>query len=199
MSRLTDEQLLMLYRKGRTQAFTHLVLRYKQELFQFLYRFVGSAEAAEDLFQDTFLQVHLSAHTFDTDRRLRPWLFAIGANKARDFLRSSSRKSTVPLSAPMDAAGDGGREYIDLLEAKLRLPEEEYERRETEELVATVLGHLPDHQREVLLLTYFHRFTYKEAAEVLHVPLGTVKSRLHAAVAAFASEWKRQYGQASEE
>ena len=55
-----------------------------------------------------------------------------------------------------------------------------------------------DHQREVLLLTYFHRFTYKEAAGILRVPVGTVKSRLHAAVARFAWEWKRRYDEPGE-
>lgn len=199
MSRLTDEQLLKLYRRGRTQAFAHLVLRYKQELFHFLVRFVGSAEAAEDVFQDTFLQLHLSAHTFDTNRPLKPWLFAIGANKARDYLRMSSRRGAAPLSAPLGPVGEGGRRYVDLLEAKLDLPEQEYERRETEEQVAEVLARLPDHQREVLLLTYFHRFTYKETAQILRVPLGTVKSRLHSSVAAFAWAWKRDYGQTRED
>ena len=194
MSRLTDEQLLQLYRKGQDQAFTHLILRYKQELFRFLARFVGNSEAAEDLFQETFLQVHLSAHKFDVTRRLKPWVFAISANKAKDYLRMSGRRGTVPLSAPVDSSVDGGQLFVDLLEAKVRRPEQEYERRETGELVHTTLNQMPEHQREVLLLTYFHRFTYKEAAEILKIPVGTVKSRLHAAVARFAWEWKRHYG-----
>ena len=198
MSGLSDEQLVLLYRKGRHQAFTHLVLRYKQELFHFLSRFVGNADAAEDLFQETFLQVHLSAHRFDTARRFKPWLFAISANKARDYLRTTARRGTVSLSAPMDASGEERRHYVDLLEGAAPPPEEELERKETGELVQLVLGLLPEHQREVLLLTYFHRFSYKEAAGILRIPVGTVKSRLHTAVARFAWEWKRQYGKAWE-
>lgn len=195
MSSLTDEQLLELCRNGREQAFTHLVLRYKQELFHFLARFVGDATAAEDLFQETFFQVHLAIHRFDTSRRFKPWLFAISANKARDYLRTTGRRSTVSLSAPMDTAGDGRREFVDLLEGAVDPPDEQFGRRETEELVSEVLGCLAEHHREVLLLTYFHRFSYKEAAEVLKVPVGTVKSRLHTAVARFAREWKRHYGE----
>jgi len=195
MSGLTDEQLLVRYRQGHTPAFAALIERYKQELFHFLYRFVGDRQSAEDLFQETFLQVHLSAHTFDRKRRLKPWIFTIGANKARDFLRKSVRQSTVAFNAPMKSGEDGGREFLDLMEAKLILPPEEVARQETAELVQEVLSLLPGHMREVLLLAYFHRFAYRDIAEMLEVPLGTVKSRLHAAVASFGDEWKRKYGE----
>ena len=88
---------------------------------------------------------------------------------------------------------------MDLLEAKIRWPEEEYELKEREELVAAIVARLPQHQREVLLLAHFHRFTYKEVAEILQVPVGTVKSRLHAAVMAFAWGWKQRHGETEED
>lgn len=191
---LSDEQLLMAYRRGQTQAFTQLILRYKQELFHFLIRFVGDRQAAEDMFQEAFLQVHLSVHSFDSKRRFKPWLFTIGANKARDYLRKSGRRSAMPLSASMDASDDQGQRYIDLMQADLQLPLDNLEREENRRQVQEILGTLPDHLREVLLLAYFHRFAYREIAVMLGVPLGTIKSRLHAAVATFAGEWKRRHG-----
>ena len=195
MSSLSDEQLLARYRQGQTPAFELLISRYRLELYHFLYRFVGNRQIAEDLFQETFLQVHMSAHIFDTGKRLKPWLFTIGANKARDHLRRTSRQFTAPLSTPVDVGNDDGLVFADLMEAKLELPPEEAHKREVAQLVQQVLATLPEHFREVLLLSYFHRFAYKEIAEMLGIPLGTVKSRLHAAVASFGEAWKRQYGE----
>lgn len=77
----------------------------------------------------------------------------------------------------------------------LPMPAEEVEREETRELVQVVIGEMPEHLREVLLLAYFHQFAYKQIADMLSIPLGTVKSRLHAAVATFAELWKKRYGE----
>ncbi len=193
LSDLTDEQLVTAYRTGRVEAFEALVRRFRPELFHFLIRFAGNRAAAEDLFQETFLQVHISADTFDVTKRFKPWLFTIGANKARDHLRKNKRQRTVPLSAMMDRHGDDGPAFIDLMEADLPLPESLAQAGEQADLVKEVVDTLPDHLREVLLLAYFHQFAYKEIAEMLSIPLGTVKSRLHAAVGTFAQLWKARF------
>ena len=96
----TDEQLLADYLAGQTDGFELLVRRHSPELFRFLARFTGNAAAAEDVVQEAFLQVHLSAASFDRTRRFKPWLFTIAANKARDLLRSRGRRPEVPRSGP---------------------------------------------------------------------------------------------------
>jgi len=190
----SDAQLIERYRDGDQKAFAALVQRYQRELFHFLFRFLGKRASAEDVFQDTFLQIHLSIDSFDLERRFKPWLFTIAANKARDFLRRKSQRPLAPLSAPLEASEQQGPQFIDLLEAHLALPDEQVEQQEVRDLVRQVIEVLPDHLREILLLAYFQRFAYSEIADVLGIPLGTVKSRLHSAVASFAQEWKRQYG-----
>jgi RNA polymerase sigma-70 factor (ECF subfamily) len=190
---MSDEQLLSLYRGGQRKAFEFLLERYKNELFHFLMRFVGTRAAAEDLFQETFLQVHLSADSFDTDRRFRPWLFTIAANKARDHLRRNSKRQTAALSASIDENGSDGRTFADLMAGDVPQPTDEVEAKETRELVQQVMAEMPAHLREVLVMAYFHQFAYKQIADMLSIPLGTVKSRLHAAVASFAELWKRKY------
>lgn len=184
----TDEQLLLAHRNGDPDAIAELIKRYERELFHFLVRFTGDRAAAEDIFQEAFLQVHQSSHQFDTSRRFKPWLFTIAANKARDYLRSASRRSAAPLQAGM--GGEGAGEYIDLLESPIDLPGEQLSDTETRERVRKVVMSLPDHLREILLLSYFQQFPYKQISEMLEIPLGTVKSRLHAAVAQFAERWK---------
>lgn len=190
----TDEELVRRYRAGNIEAFESLVARYRIELFHFLSRFTGNRTTADDLFQETFLQVHLSAGDFDTERRFRPWLFTIAANKARDHLRRSNRRQASSLSAPVDASSGEGGEFVDLMQADLETPPEEAQRHEVQLMVRQTVGLMPEHLREILLLAYFHQFAYKEVAEMLGIPLGTVKSRLHAAVATFAELWKKRTG-----
>ena len=190
---LTDEQLLGRHRGGDESALEVLIERYRLELFHFLARFVGNRSSADDIFQEAFIQVHISAGTFDISRRFKPWLFTIAANKARDYLRKNKRQKASSLSATMDQDGDG-RAFIDLLEADLPLPQEKAQKEETGEIVRNVVASLPEHLREVLLLAYFNKMAYREIAENLSIPLGTVKSRLHAAVGTFAELWKAQAG-----
>lgn len=186
----TDEQLLSDYRNGDKAAFAKLVSRYQRELYHFLVRFLGNRASAEDVFQETFLQVHQSAEQFDPQRRFRPWLFTIAANKARDLIRSQARRPTNPLQASISPGDDESGEFIDLMQSTADMPSEPMEKRELQQLVHSTVTSMPEHLREILLLSYFHQFPYKQISEILDIPLGTVKSRLHAAVAHFADRWR---------
>lgn len=185
----SDEQLLGAYKLGDREAFAELVQRYQRELFHFLVRFLGDRAAAEDVFQETFLQVHQSAEQFDLERRLRPWLFTIAANKARDLMRQRARRPTNPLEAQISGNDEEGGRFIDLMEASTQMPDAPIQRQEMQARVQGIVMSMPHHFREILLLSYFHQFPYKQISEMLGIPLGTVKSRLHAAVANFAERW----------
>lgn len=184
----TDEALLGAYVDGDRAAFRELLGRYRDELLHFLTRFLGSRASAEDVFQETFLQVHLSADTFDTSRRLKPWLFTIAANKARDHHRKHGRRQGVSLSATIGGDGEG-QTYVDLMQTDLPGPDAPILDAERSRLVKGVVDSLSPHLREILLLSYFQRMSYTQIAETLEIPLGTVKSRLHTAVATFARSW----------
>ena len=186
----TDEMLLAAYRRGDRASFSRIVERYQRELFHFLIRFVGDRAAAEDLFQESFLQVHQSSNQFDPQRRFRPWLFTIAANKARDYLRAQARRPANQLQAAINPANDDSGEFIDLMKNSNAGPSAPMERRELQELVQKTVMEMPANFREILLLSYFHQFSYKQIGEMLAIPLGTVKSRLHAAVAFFADRWR---------
>jgi len=185
----TDEELLVAHREGDRAAFVVLLERYRAEVLNFLTRFLGNRAAAEDVFQDTFLQIHLSAETFDAARTFKPWMFTIAANKARDFHRRRKRRAAASLSAPIGGGDDGG-EFVDLLSGNEETPDVPIEQEEQAALVKRVVDELPPHYREILLLSYFQRMSYQQISEVLEVPLGTVKSRLHSAVASFERSWR---------
>ncbi len=185
---ISDEQLLLRYTQGDSEAFATLVKRYERELFAFLARFLGDAVLAEDVFQEAFLQIHISADEFDVSRRLKPWLFTIAANKARDALRRRFRRPAAELDAQV-STGQDDVHFIDLIPANIPSPGARIENREAAAAVQSIVRQMPENLRIVLLLSYFHEFAYKEIAEVLSVPLGTVKSRLHLAVKEFARQW----------
>jgi RNA polymerase sigma-70 factor, ECF subfamily len=184
---VTDEKLFERYRAGDQEAFAQLVRRYEVMLYNFLLRFLNASSLAEDVFQETFLQVHLSAETFETGRKFRPWLYAIAANKARDKLRTKKRQSVFQISS-LDQQ-DQGSELWDMLISDEITADVILEKKQTQEDVRDVIQKLPVSLREILLLAYYEQLSYKEIAEILDIPLGTVKSRLHAAVAAFAKTY----------
>src|SRR5438105_3938475 len=141
----TDEQLLEAYCQGNKSAFAQLVERYQRELFHFLVRFLGDRAAAEDVFQETFLQVHQSANQFDPSRRFRPWLFTIAANKARDLMRSQARRPTNPLQASISPGDEESGEFLDLMSSVENLPGEAMEREELQKVVQTTVEAMPEH------------------------------------------------------
>jgi len=187
---IRDEELLHRYLDGEEAAFETLVRRYRRELFNFLARFTGDPELAEDVFQEAIVQLHTSAASFDTSRRLRPWLYTIAANKARDAIRSRYRKQAAPLDAVIGANSEGGTTFAELMPGNIPPPEKTLMNLESRRAVQSIVGQMPDKLRTVLLLSYFEDFQYNEIAEMLEIPLGTVKSRLHSAVKYFAKKWK---------
>lgn len=187
----SDEKLLREYLQGKAGSFELLVHRHAQELFQFVVRFTGDSVAAEDVVQESMLQVHTSAAMFDPARRFKPWLFTIAANKARDFLRRRSRRHEVPLDAHLGDESDTGGRFIHLLANDSAAPDEELLIDEKRRVVRTVLEAMPEKLREVLVLAYYHRFPYKDIGEIVDIPLGTVKSRLHAAVVSFGEAYRQ--------
>lgn len=184
-----DEDLLAAHLDGHPHAFPLLVERYRGELMGFLQRFLGSRAAAEDVFQETFLQIHLAGGTFDFSRVFRPWLYTIAANKARDWYRRDRKRRGVSLQTPVGQDGDA--ELIDLMAAETAQPGRPVSMREEAELVKAAVDGLSAMHRDILVLAYFQRMNYQQIADQLQIPLGTVKSRLHAAVAAFGERWRR--------
>ncbi len=192
-SELSDEQLLLRYRTSREQGiFAELVRRYERELFSYLSRYLGSAELAEDAFQATFLQLHLKCGQFDTEKRLRPWLYMIATNKAIDSKRQANRHRSVSLDATHDD-GESSTSLLDLLAGNQVTPAGEADRKERGSWVQQAMGELPENLRLVVNLVYFQGLKYREAAEVLDIPVGTVKSRVNAAISKLTEAWETTF------
>jgi RNA polymerase sigma-70 factor (ECF subfamily) len=185
LSQLSDEELMNRYREeGQAAYFSELVQRYERELYRYLARYLGDPSAAEDVFQNTFLQVHLKRGLFENGRPFRPWLYAIATHQAVDALRKAGRHPTVSLDQRVSSSrseSEAGN-LIDLLVSNDDGPLAELEESERQQWVRDCIAKLPEALRQTLILAYHQDLKYREIAEVLGIPVGTVKSRLHAAL-----------------
>ena len=119
----SDEELLLTYRqKGDQQLFETLVRRYEQELYAYLFSYLGDAQMAEDTFQTTFLHVHLKCDQFEAGRKVRPWLYKIATNRAIDNLRKCRRRTVVSLDAPRDPHDPEAGGWIETLSGSRKTP-----------------------------------------------------------------------------
>jgi len=194
LTKLTDAELLDHYAAGDEAAFREIVSRYKNSLYAFLKQFLNRQDLVEDIFQETFLQLFTSRESFDPARPLRPWLFTIAANKAKDALRKSQRITAIPISTISESEEMSFDDVLNTLTSDTTMPYEKLERGETASRVAKIIANMPENLREILILAYFNKFSYKQMAQILSIPIGTVKSRLHTAVARFAKDFKASVG-----
>ncbi len=165
---LADEDLISLTDGGDTQAFAALYDRHGRVAYSLAYRMMGERQAAEDLVQEAFLKVWRAAGSYRADRAsVRTWILSIVNNRGIDVLRSSaSRRRTqdrveaqTPASQPSEAFAETWRNS-------------------QREQVREALQGLPPEQLNVLELAYFSGYTHVEIAELLDLPLGTVKGRM---------------------
>jgi len=188
----SDEELLLGYREsGDSSLFSELVHRYERELFSYLRRYLGDAEMAEDAFQAAFLQVHLKCQQFEAGRAVRPWLYTIATNQAIDAQRRSRRHRMVSLDRSGPKEGDDVGRLLDLLTSKEPIPTAQLSAAERAQWLHEAVEQLPEPLQDVIRLVYFQELKYREAAEALEIPVGTVKSRMHAAVAKLNEAWKQ--------
>jgi RNA polymerase sigma-70 factor (ECF subfamily) len=192
-SQKTDEELLVAHRlHSRREAFETLVHRYEREIYSYLRRYLSDATLAEDVFQATFLQLHLKADQFEEGRKVRPWLYTIATNQAIDAQRRNRRHKMVSLDrrSRADSLRDDVGSLLDLLTTKEPGAAAKLEGEERRRWVQEAVEQLPDALREAVLLVYYQGLKYREAAEALEIPVGTVKSRMHAAILKLNEAWR---------
>jgi len=178
----TDEELLSEYRcTGIREAFEEIVHRYERELYNYLYRYLGNAANAEDIFQKTFLAVLGGCDQFEASRKFRPWLYKIAENLAIDFLREAKRFSVVSIDAPR---GDdtSACSLADALTGHEPEPFEDPMDREIVGKVREAIALLPEQMRQAVFMVYFQGLTYREAADAVGVHHSTLSTRLNHAV-----------------
>lgn len=173
-----EARLVKACQEGDPAAFNLLVWRWEKPLYNFVYKYVGDATLAEDLVQDTFLKVLKSIRRYTYQGSLSTWLYRIAINLCKDHLK----RKRLPMVSMHDyyTTGSGERVYVqDRVRDETARTDESLRAEEREELVRRLLAGLPEEERIVILLKEYQELTFREIAEVLDVPDGTVKSRLY--------------------
>ncbi|MBZ0135705.1 MAG: sigma-70 family RNA polymerase sigma factor [Planctomycetes bacterium] len=186
----TDFDLLKLYvKKKSTEAFEALVQRHRRQVYNFVYKMVGKAESAEDIFQETFLRVIKNAHTYTPRAKFTTWCLQIARNLCLDYFKREGLRQHVSIDA--SPLGDD-RSFAGLLQGTDPESGEILISRELVEEVRQAVTQLPDNQREALVLRMYDDMPYAEIAEVLASPEGTVKYWVHEAVNTLARHLERK-------
>jgi RNA polymerase sigma-70 factor, ECF subfamily len=188
----SDEELLGRVRQGERDAFGVLVRRYERELYGYLRRYVGDATLAEDIFQNTFVQVFVKIASYEPGRPVRPWLYTIATNQAVDAMRRNRRHQAVRLNHGRIAGSVADPDdLLGSLESTAVSPMDAMQEEERRLMVRAAVDQLPEFLRQVVLLGFYQGLKYREMAEILDIPLGTVKSRLHTALARLQEAWSK--------
>jgi RNA polymerase sigma-70 factor (ECF subfamily) len=171
MKHLNDQELMRIVQAGDYSPASEIYDRYSGRIYNFAFRFLKNAEAAEDAVQEVFVKMMRHANQFNGDAKLSTWLFSITANWCRDYLRKADNKNKenadvlVSLPTPSELA-----------------PDRNLERRENEQLVRKALDALTAEQREAILLSRYQGLSYAEIAQIAGCSEGAVKTRVFRAM-----------------
>lgn len=177
----TDQEVVALAKEGSEEAYRELVRRYERPVFSLVFRMVRNREQAEDLSQETFIKVLNAIQSYRPEYKFSSWVFKIANNAAIDFLRKRELDT-------LSLEGSPHADTPELIEATaLQLSErgesqlDEVENRELGGTIEDAIGQLRSEYRACILLRHVEGRTYEEIAEILNLPLGTVKTYIHRA------------------
>jgi RNA polymerase sigma-70 factor (ECF subfamily) len=171
---MTDEALVKRFQAGDEEAFDELVERHRRRVYALMCRLVGASEA-EDLAQETFLAAYRSLPSFRGDSSFATWLYRVAVYTSSHHVRRRRLETTELDESEPDSDREGD-------------PERSALRRELCDQVRAAIDALPYKLRLVIVLRDLHGLTYEEIADVVHCPIGTVRSRLHYATQRLAVE-----------
>lgn len=180
---LADDELVSLYEKGDDNAFDALLVRYQEKLFNYILFLTHNEDAANDIFQDTFVRVITSirTHSYEGMNNFNAWLFRISRNLVLDHFRRQSTQLTIPHEF-VDENGDVlGDRFNDMQLCEPTI-EEEILLEESKDTVRELISRLPKNQQEIIYLRYFRDIPFKEIAEILGVSINTALGRVRYAL-----------------
>src|SRR5690625_4558939 len=162
-------------KKGDQQAYEYIVELFENKVFGICFRMIGNRHEAEDLAQEAFIRAYINIQSFDEKRKFSSWLYRIATNLSIDRLRK--RKPDYFLDA--EVKGTDGLDMYSQLQSEGASLVEEVENNELQRYIHTKISELPPKYRSIIILRYLEEFSLKEISEILDIPIGTVKTRIH--------------------
>jgi RNA polymerase sigma-70 factor, ECF subfamily len=161
--------------KGDQNAFAEIVEIYKDKVYQICFRMLGNRHEAEDIAQEAFLRAYVNISSFNQERKFSTWLYRIATNLCIDRIRKKKPDYYLDTEIP----GTDGLDMYSQIAASGKTPEAEVEGMELQEAVQKEISALPEKYRSVIILKYLEDLSLNEISEILDMPLGTVKTRIH--------------------
>jgi RNA polymerase sigma-70 factor (ECF subfamily) len=177
MEEITDDELIRMYRGGDVEAFDTLFDRYHASVYAFARTMLAGAEGADEVLQETFLAVARTARTYRPRGRFRSWLMRIVRNRCLNRIEAARVRRA--------ALAESGLGVVEVASGEAS-PPQRAAAGEQRRIVEAAIEALPDRQREAIALRAFEQMAYREIAEVLEMPIGTVKTLIHRARANLA-------------
>ena len=188
----TDEELLRKFvDSGDRGSFETLIRRYQHEIYNYLRRYLADDSLAEDAFQLTFVNVFQKAGQFDTARRFRPWLYSVATHQAIDLKRRINRRPHQSLDVTSSSSDSRCNTQAETIADYRGSSEDPLVAAELRDNMRAAIEEVGEPGRSALELIYLQGLAYKDAAEILDVPVGTVKSRVHSAIRKLSDIWQR--------
>jgi len=170
---VSDEVLVDLTKEGSEAAFTELTRRYMQKSYLMAYQLVGDFEAARDLSQDVFVKIYTNIHTYNNNNgKFFSWFYRILMNHCINYIRRKKRLSFIPFSEIFSRSGETPEKDVLCKEGEVEISERQ-------KIVRAAIDRLSANHKKVIILCDLEGFPQEEAAEILGIAIGTVRSRLH--------------------
>jgi RNA polymerase sigma-70 factor (ECF subfamily) len=176
-----DEDLMVQYQRGEVRAFELLLARHRRPVYNFILRFVGDKETAEDLLQEAFLRVIKGADNYKRQAKFTTWLYTIARNLCVDQSRRRKHRKHASLDAPMSVSEDSNT-LLDVIPSSEMASDRKSVNKELHATMQRAIAALVEEQREVFLMREFLDMPFKDIADVVGVPENTVKSRMRYAL-----------------
>jgi RNA polymerase sigma-70 factor (ECF subfamily) len=177
----SDQEVVALARAGREAAYRELIRRYERPIFSLILRMVRDRQLAEDLAQETFIKALNAIGSYRPEFKFSSWIFKIANNAAIDHLRRRELDTLSLDGSPSAATPEAIEATIPQIGDRAETPLEELEARELGGAIEQAIGALRPEYRSCILLRHVEGRSYEEIAEILELPLGTVKTYIHRA------------------
>ncbi|WP_369809941.1 RNA polymerase sigma factor SigW [Gracilibacillus caseinilyticus] len=169
------KQNIKLVKKGDQSAFEDIVAFYQNKVYAICFRMIGNKHEAEDIAQEAFIRAYLNIQSYDENRKFSTWLYRIATNLTIDRIRK--KKPDFYLDA--EIKGTDGLNMYAQLPAEEALPDQEVESLEMQSYIQNEIMQLPAKYRSIIALRFIDELSLKEISEILEIPVGTVKTRIH--------------------
>ena len=190
---MNDLELISRIVEGDRFGFNQLIRKWEKQIYSFVFRYLGSREAALDVTQKTFLNTYRNISRLKDPAKFSPWIYQIASNLCRDEIVRSKRQNLVSLDDIQESnEKEGSRLPVQFVETDQKQPDARLKTKQIADIVKDALAELPEEQRIVVIMKEYQGLKFREIAEVLDEPVSTVKSKMYRSLISLREIFEKQ-------